>query len=401
MSQQTLNGFGFFKSSSGVKRALESDSETVESPKKKFIKNLNQDSFEWYVADENGVWHCSVCRECKLDNAYARGHSKPGKTTNHTRHADSNQHKASVTRLKYKGKESLPKQVDNILTKEADSITSYMKCAYHQAKHELPKSAFKELIDLADNLNVELIKDKSCEPLYTSNYSLNEFHQSISDVIWEGKYEAIIRSQKYGLIIDESTDIGNKKQLLAYIQYLDEDGVKCALLENMLITTSHANAETITCKIKDCLERKQIDISKMVGIGTDGASVMTGSKNGVVKRLKDFAPSLIGVHCAAHRCSLATSQATKSIPELESYSRTVTNIFYYFSNSALRSNKLSEIQSLLNLPSLKFANIHSVRWLSLQNAVEVLYRSYPALVVALEHEAVTNSVAKGLLNEVV
>lgn len=184
------------------------------------------------------------------------------------------------------------------------------------------------------------------------------------------------------------------------MQYLDEDGVKCVLLENLLITTASANADTITEKIKSCLESKNINISKMVGIGTDGASVMTGKNNGVVKKLKEFAPSLIGVHCAAHRCSLATSQATKSIPELEAYSRTVTNIFYYFSNSALRSNKLVEIQTLLQLPSLKFANIHSVRWLSLQNAVEVLYRTYPALVVALEHEAVTNSVAKGLLNEV-
>ncbi|XP_053395806.1 SCAN domain-containing protein 3-like [Mercenaria mercenaria] len=240
-----------------------------------------------------------------------------------------NQHKASVTRLKYKGKESLPKQVDNILTEEADTITAYMKCVYHQAKQELPKSAFKEHIDLADNFNVKFIKNKSYEPLCTSNYSLNEFYQSISDVIWEDTYEAIIRSQKYGLIIDESTDIGNKKQLLAYIQHLDEDGVKCALLDNMLITASQANVETITCKIKDYLERKQIDISKMVGIGTDGASVTTGSKNGVVKRLKDCAPSLIGAHCAAHRCSLATSQATKSSPELESYSRTVNNNYYF------------------------------------------------------------------------
>jgi hypothetical protein len=86
MAQKTL--FGFINSGNGVKRKLESHSETVESPKKKFIKNLNQDSFDWYIVDKDGVWHCKLCRECKLDNAYARGHSKPGKTTNHTRHAE-------------------------------------------------------------------------------------------------------------------------------------------------------------------------------------------------------------------------------------------------------------------------------------------------------------------------
>ena len=79
-----------------------------------------------------------------------------------------------------------------------------------------------------------------------------------------------------------------KKQLLCYIQYLDEDGVKNVLLENLFITT--ASADTITEKIKTCLEKKTIDISKMVGIGTDGVSVMKGKNNGVVKKLKSFLP---------------------------------------------------------------------------------------------------------------
>lgn len=103
--------------------------------------------------------------------------------------------------------------------------------------------------------------------------------------------------------------------------------------------------------------------------------------------------TLIGVHCDAHRCALATSQAAKAIPEFESYARTVSSIFYYYSNSALRVNKLSEIQKLLNLPELKYAEVHSVRWLSLDHAVKVIYRTYPALVVALSHEATSNPTA--------
>lgn len=112
--------------------------------------------------------------------------------------------------------------------------------------------------------------------------------------------------------------------------------------------------------------------------------------------MRDEIPKFIGVHCAAHRCSLAASQAAKFVPELQSYARTVSNIFYYFSNSALGSNKLREIQSLLNMPTLKYAEIHSVRGSSLDSAVRVIYRTYPAL----EHEATTNASVKGLLTEV-
>lgn len=76
------------------------------------------------------------------------------------------------------------------------------------------------------------------------------------------------------------------------------------------------------------------------------------------------------------------------------------NVFFYFSGSALKSNKLREIQMLLNLPMLKFAQFHSVRWLSLQKSVEILYRTYPALLVALEHEGTVNPAARGIYAEV-
>ena len=102
------------------------------------------------------------------------------------------------------------------------------------------------------------------------------------------------------------------------------------------------------------LKTKGLDISKMVGIGTDGASVMTGRTGGVIKLLQEHSPSLIGVHCAAHRVALATSQAAKHIPYMKEYSRTIMIIFKYFKNSTLRSNRLRMIQNLLKLPELNY-----------------------------------------------
>ncbi|KAH3781537.1 hypothetical protein DPMN_159368 [Dreissena polymorpha] len=70
----------------------------------------------------------------------------------------------------------------------------------------------------------------------------------------------------------------------------------------------------------------------MVGVSTDGASVMTGMIGCVVTLLREHAPALVGVHCAAHRTALATSQAARDIPEMHHYSKTVSSIFRYFSN---------------------------------------------------------------------
>ena len=40
-------------------------------------------------------------------------------------------------------------------------------------------------------------------------------------------------------------------------------------------------------------------MSKMRGIGTDGAATMIGKHNGVVTRLKAITPTAISVHCCS------------------------------------------------------------------------------------------------------
>ena len=284
------------------------------------------------------------------------------------------------------------------LSKDDASVINFLKAAYYLAKNELPKSHFHSVLELLTSVGVEV--KQSSGATYTSNQSVGDFQRAIASVIREETIEAIRNSGQYAITIDESTDRGNKKRLLIYVDYLVNGAKETRFLSNVQITTGTADAETITKCVLAELASYELDPEDMSGIGTDGASVMTGRKNGVVVKLKQHSPNLIGVHCAAHRCALATSQAANSIDEIKAYARTVSNVFYYFSNSALRQNKLHEIQQLLELPELKYAEVHSVRWPSLDRVVQILYRTYPALVVALEHEATSNPTARGLLAEV-
>ncbi|KAH3822977.1 hypothetical protein DPMN_124771 [Dreissena polymorpha] len=58
--------------------------------------------------------------------------------------------------------------------------------------------------------------------------------------------------------------------------------------------------------VVDELKCKGLDITKLVGLATDGARVMTGRNGGLVTLLQEHSPTIIGVHCAAHRTALAT-----------------------------------------------------------------------------------------------
>ena len=53
---------------------------------------------------------------------------------------------------------------------------------------------------------------------------------------------------------------------------------------------------------------------KLVGFGSDGASVMRGSQGGVTALLKADVPHLIAVHCVAHCLELSILDVIKKVP---------------------------------------------------------------------------------------
>ena len=305
----------------------------------------------------------------------------------------------AVTRLKLKEQQPMQKLIASKIEKDDETALGYLWSAYYLAKQELPKEEFPHVIDLLEMSGRDFKRDTGLN--YCSAQSVTEFQSAIASVVLDSKLCELSKSGLYSIMADESTDKGNRKRILMYAQYISGDSIDTFLLSNTEISEGTADAETLVSKILNELKCKGLDLSNLVGIGTDGASVMTGKKNGVVKRLRDTCPSLVGVHCAAHRCALSASQAAKAVPELSSFSRNVTNVFKYFDNSSLRSNKLREVQKILTIPELKYAEVHSVRWLSMERAVKVLYRTYPALCSTLSHQAANgDSTAKGLFYEV-
>ena len=109
-----------------------------------------------------------------------------------------------------------------------------------------------------------------------------------------------------------------------------------------------ANAQTITDRVCEFMTEAELDMSKLRGIGTDGASTMIGCKNGVVTRLKSLVPSAIGVHCAAHRLNLASSQGSVSVPYVKKFHTILRQLFDFFNNSAVRTAGLEAVEALIH-----------------------------------------------------
>ena len=147
-------------------------------------------------------------------------------------------------------------------------------------------------------------------------------------------------------------------------------------------------AECVSKKIQEILQEWNIDKEKIVGFGSDGASVMTGRHNGVRVRLQEDCHYLVHVHCIAHRVALASADAARISKVVAEYRRTLNDIYKFYEYSATRYNRLRELSKVLD--EADFQSVKqpcSVRWLSMGRAVKSIKEMLPALVYEIEEEA--------------
>ena len=100
---------------------------------------------------------------------------------------------------------------------------------------------------------------------------------------------------------------------------IDEAPTAEYLLELVLVALGEATG----------LERSEL-CSKLVGVGSDGASVNTGSQNGLIALLRRrLVPKLQGSHCAAHRTRLSSAclYANALIGKLETLVQQVSGFY--------------------------------------------------------------------------
>lgn len=74
------------------------------------------------------------------------------------------------------------------------------------------------------------------------------------------------------------------------------------------------DAASLTTVILNALKEDKLDVKNLVGIGTDGANVLTGCNRGVYQRLKIHQSELLLVKCVCHSLDLAVDYALKKLP---------------------------------------------------------------------------------------
>ncbi|KAK0142236.1 E3 SUMO-protein ligase KIAA1586 [Merluccius polli] len=191
---------------------------------------------------------------------------------------------------------------------------------------------------------------------------------------------------KISITIDESTVHGR-----AYmIMYVRCDMTGKGDVDNVFLDLKElaqgTDAESIYNSLREAICDAGFDdkflINNLISIATDGASVLTGKRSGVITRLKQDFPKMQSIHCLCHRLELAVHDSLKLVAGCNHFEIFVSKLYTLYNQSAKNVRLLKEAAEELNVQLLKIGQIFTIRWVSMSSSfrtVKAVWNDYPAL----------------------
>lgn len=114
--------------------------------------------------------------------------------------------------------------------------------------------------------------------------SVTAFQEAAAKVCTARIIQRLKDSSFVGLMLDESLDIAVQKKLVIFFK-LVVDGVPYIQFGGN-VEVQNGKALTIMTAVRTLLTDLEVPLAKVIGLGTDGAAVMTGSNNGFTTSFK-------------------------------------------------------------------------------------------------------------------
>ena len=355
---------------------------------RKFLPKWEKD-FPW-IQFAGGKMYCKYCLEV---NEHADKNSSFYKGSDNFRigviraHNKSKQHLrcADVYRSKRNPQNPIEQGLRNMESAVQGKLMKLFNKAYFVAKEEMPFSSFKSLCELQIKNDVELGNT------YFNDHACKNFIESSAEILKADLSEKLNNASPrfFSAMADGSTDSGIIEQELLFVRYLNN-----GLPVNRFLTVQsvkHANADGIYANVINWKDG-------LVGFGADGASIMMGRQNGVLKKIKDDVPHLIEMHCVAHKLELAILDAFNDESILTELKDLLQGIYkhYHYSPKALR--ELNELAQVLELSVLKPVSLLGTRWTPhLHRGLKVFLHNFAIIYTHFQNTAAQGNGASAVM----
>lgn len=116
----------------------------------------------------------------------------------------------------------------------------------------------------------------------------NTIKRCIDDMAEDIKIQivnALKRSPFFATQLDESTNVAQCSQLIVFVQYIENESLKDELLFTELVTTT--KAVNVMKAVSDFFDKYKLSRQKLIGVCTNGAPSMLGSRSGFMQFVRE------------------------------------------------------------------------------------------------------------------
>ena len=327
--------------------------------KRKYKEDFLQYGFTSVTENDCTKPVCLIC-----EKQFTAEYMKPNKLSRHLEKVHGNYNNKSNTHFKelsdlYHSKFTNNEEGTALKITEVSYRIAY-KIAENKKAHIIGEELIKPCI--VESAHLLLGEDAAAKmnKIPLSNTTIRGRVKEMSADILSQVIINLQETQFFSLQLDESTDVSNCAQLIAYVRYIgDENIIDEFLFCKSLETTTRG--EDIFRVLQNFFTEHNLNWSKLVSICTDGAPSMIGCKSGFTAKVSQIAPHVKFTHCFIHRYALAV----KTLPEnLKKSLETVVKIINYLKSSATNSRIFQQLCESLGCARTVLLLHTEVRWLS-------------------------------------
>lgn len=249
------------------------------------------------------------------------------------------------------------------------------------------KAMLQFRVDAGDKVLEEHLKKSSSRATYISKTTQNILIECCGDEIRGEILNRIHEAKYWSIMFDETTDLSHKEQMTLIVRYLWKESVKedfisfidayksAADLNREELKENKLTGKTLGGIVLKHVKDLGLDLSLCVGIGTDGASVMTSEEAGSVKQIQREAVNAKRLPCYNHALNNSISKSSK-IQSIKNAVGIIKEVVYFYNQSAKRN---AIIKSHLGG---QLFSLCETRWVERHDAVMLFYSSLPEIVDA-------------------
>ncbi|XP_003368794.1 zinc finger protein [Trichinella spiralis] len=252
------------------------------------------------------------------------------------------------------------------------------------AKNKKPHTIGENLVKLCIVNAVKILLGddmaKQFKNISLSDSTVKRRIDELADDIKQQVLEKVKCSPFFAISCDESTDQANCAQLIVYARFIANNTIEEELLFSEPLKTTTKGADVFQA-VSKFFEVNGLMWEKLVGVCTDGAPAMLGSRSGFVKMVKSKNPSIFAMHCVIHRQALVAKTLPDDLREDLNFAVEIVN---YVKSSALNTRLFAALCESLNADHMALLYHTEVRWLSKGNMLGRIYELREAVAEFLE-----------------